>query len=128
MDILLKITALCTVASVTAALLKQNEGAISLVLTLCAAIFAAALLVTVAEPLISLGQDLIAMTGLSHAVFTPLLKLLSIALVVRVAAAFCRDASQGALAASLECAGAVCALTVAAPLLRAVVELVEGWL
>ena len=37
-------------------------------------------------------------------------------------------AAQGALASVLETAGAVCALTAAAPLLLAVVELVEGWL
>ena len=54
--------------------------------------------------------------------------LLAIALTVRVGGAFCRDAAQGALASVLETAGAVCALTAAAPLLLAVVELVEGWL
>jgi len=60
--------------------------------------------------------------------FTPLWKVLAIALTVRVGGAFCRDAAQGALASVLETAGAVCALTAAAPLLLAVVELVEGWL
>ena len=67
-------------------------------------------------------------TGLSGAVFTPLWKVLAIALTVRVGGAFCRDAAQGALASVLETAGAVCALTAAAPLLLAVAELVEGWL
>ena len=54
--------------------------------------------------------------------------MLAIALTVRVGGAFCRDAAQGALASVLETAGAVCALTAAAPLLLAVAELVEGWL
>ena len=67
-------------------------------------------------------------TGLSGAVFTPLWKVLAIALTVRVGGAFCRDAAQGALASVLETTGAVCALTAAAPLLLAVVDLVEGWL
>ena len=62
------------------------------------------------------------------AALPPLRTVPAIALTVRVGGAFCRDAAQGALASVLETAGAVCALTAAAPLLLAVVELVEGWL
>ena len=80
------------------------------------------------EPLAALLRTLADKTGLSGAVFTPLWKVLAIALTVRVGGAFCRDAAQGALASVLETAGGVCALTAAAPLLLAVVELVEGWL
>ena len=91
-------------------------------------ICAAALLVAAGEPLAAMLRTLADKTGLSGAVFTPLWKVLAIALTVRVGGAFCRDAAQGALASVLETAGAVCALTAAAPLLLAVVELVEGWL
>ena len=98
------------------------------VLALCAAACAAALLIAAGEPLAALLRTLADKTGLSGAVFTPLWKVLAIALTVRVGGAFCRDAAQGALASVLETAGAVCALTAAAPLLLAVVELVEGWL
>ena len=59
---------------------------------------------------------------------TPLLKVHANSQTVRVGGAFCRDAAQGALASVLETTGAVCALTAAAPLLLAVVDLVEGWL
>ena len=84
--------------------------------------------VAVANMFFALLRTLAEKTGLSGAVFTPLWKVLAIALTVRVGGAFCRDAAQGALASVLETAGAVCALTAAAPLLLAVVELVEGWL
>ena len=99
-----------------------------LLLALCAAACAAALLIAAGEPLAALLRTLADKTGLSGAVFTPLWKVLAIALTVRVGGAFCRDAAQGALASVLETAGAVCALTAAAPLLLAGVELVEGWL
>ena len=101
---------------------------LALLLALCAAACAAALLIAAGEPLAALLRTLADKTGLSGAVFTPLWKVLAIALTVRVGGAFCRDAAQGALASVLETAGAVCALTAAAPLLLAVVELVEGWL
>ena len=71
MELLLKVFALCVITAAVASLLRRNEGELALLLALCAAACAAAL---------------------------------------------------------LETAGAVCALTAAAPLLLAVVELVEGWL
>ena len=103
-------------------------GTFALLLALCAAACAAALLIAAGEPLAALLRTRAAQTGLSGAVFPPLCQVLAIALTVRVGGAFCRDAAQGALASVLETAGAVCALTAAAPLLLAVVELVEGWL
>ena len=127
MELLLKVFALCVITAAVASLLRRNEGELALLLALCAAC-AAALLITAGEPLAALLRTLAEKTGLSGAVFTPLWKVLAIALTVRVGGAFCRDAAQGALASVLETAGAVCALTAAAPLLLAVVELVEGWL
>lgn len=124
MELLLKVFALCVITAAVASLLRRNEGE----LALCAAACAAALLIAAGEPLAALLRTLADKTGLSGAVFTPLWKVLAIALTVRVGGAFCRDAAQGALASVLETAGAVCALTAAAPLLLAVVELVEGWL
>ena len=106
----------------------RREWKYIVLLALCAAACAAALLIAAGEPLAALLRTLADKTGLSGAVFTPLWKVLAIALTVRVGGAFCRDAAQGALASVLETAGAVCALTAAAPLLLAVAELVEGWL
>lgn len=128
MELLAKLTALCVVTALAAALLRKDEAALALVLTLCALLTALALLAAAGEPLVALVRELTALTGLAPAVLTPLLKLLAISLTVRLGSAFCRDAAQGALAAVLESAGAVCALLTAAPLLRAVLELVEGWL
>ena len=125
MELLLKVFALCVITAAVASLLRRNEGELALLLALCAAACAAALLIAAGEPLAALLRTLADKTG---AVFTPLWKVLAIALTVRVGGAFCRDAAQGALASVLETAGAVCALTAAAPLLLAVVELVEGWL
>ena len=115
MELLLKVFALCVITAAVASLLRRNEGELALLLALCAAACAAALLIAAGEPLAALLR-------------TPLWKVLAIALTVRVGGAFCRDAAQGALASVLETAGAVCALTAAAPLLLAVAELVEGWL
>ncbi|MFR0797511.1 MAG: stage III sporulation AC/AD family protein [Oscillospiraceae bacterium] len=111
MELLLKVFALCVITAAVASLLRRNEGELALLLALCAAACAAALLIAAGEPLAALLRTLAEKTGLSGAVFTPLWKVLAIALTVRVGGAFCRDAAQGALASVLETAGAVCALT-----------------
>ena len=124
----MKVAALCAAVSVLAALVRKSEGALALMLTLCAVLCALALLLSALAPLAALFQDFTALTGLAPAVFTPLFKLLAIALTVRLGGSFCRDASQEALAAVIESAGAICALMAAEPLLRAVLSMVVGWL
>ena len=128
METLVKIAALCVLVAVSASLLRRSEEEMALLLVLCAAVCASAVLSAAGEPLVALLRELAERTGLSGTVFAPLFKVLAIALTVRVGGAFCRDASQGTLATVLETAGTVCALTAAAPLLWAVLELVEGWL
>ena len=62
-------------------------------------------------------------TGLDSTVFTPLYKILGIALVVHLGGQLCRDAGESALAAGLETAGSVCAMLAALPLLERVLSL-----
>ncbi len=51
-----------------------------------------------------------------------------LALVTKLAAALCRDAGEGSLAAFVEVAGAAAAVLVALPLLKMVLQLVMGLL
>lgn len=55
--------------------------------------------------------------GVADSYTLPLLKCLAIALVTKVTADLCRDASQGATASAVELAGTACALSVMLPLL-----------
>ena len=83
MELLLKVFALCVITAAVASLLRRNEGELALLLALCAAACAAALLIAAGEPLAALLRTLADKTGLSGAVFTPLWKVLAIALTVR---------------------------------------------
>ena len=76
----------------------------------------------------ALCAELLELTRLSPTLFVPLVKVMAVAVTVRLTAALCKDAGQSALAALTEIAGTVCALWCALPLLRAVVELLEGWI
>lgn len=126
MEILIKLAALCLTTAVLTLLLKQE--ALSLVLSAAAVLLGAALLLTVFDEAAALCGELLDLTGLSTTLFVPLAKVLAVAILVKLTGALCKDAGQSALAALLEIAGAVCALWCALPLLRAVVDMLEGWI
>ncbi len=128
MEALIRFAGLCLVAAVAAALLRRDTPEMGLLLTAAAVLTGGVLLLGAASELAGLWDELTVLTGLSPAVFTPLVKVTAIALVARVGAAFCTDAGQTALARLMDAAGALCALECAVPLLRAVTDLIRGWL
>jgi len=67
-------------------------------------------------------NDLENQSGLSSAVFLPVLKVTGIAIITKVAGEICRDAQENGLAAILELGGAVLALAATIPLAQAVLN------
>ena len=129
METVIRIAGLCLAAALTASLLRQHAAPeFGLLLTAAAARLGAVLLLDALREAAALGDELIALTGLAPSLFLPLVKVTAIGVVTRVAAALCVDAGQSALARVMESAGAVCALGCALPLLRAVTDLIRGWL
>lgn len=128
METLVRIAALCLVASVTASLLRRGSAELGLLLALATALLGGALLLGAIGELAALGDELVKLTGLAPSLFAPLVKVTAIALLVRVGGALCRDAGQSALASVLDTAGAICAMGCALPLIGAVVDLIRGWI
>lgn len=128
METILRIAGLCLSAAVLASLLRRDVPELGLLLAAAAALVGGALLLDAARDAAALGDELVALTGLAPSLFTPLLKVTAIALIVRVGAALCADAGQSALARVMDAAGAFCALGCAVPLLRAVIDLIRGWI
>lgn len=123
-----QIAGLCLAAAVAASLLRRDEPGLSLALPVAAALLGGALLLNAASELAALADELAALTGLAPELFAPLVKATAIAMLTRFVSAACADAGQSALASVMDMAGAVCALGCAVPLLRAVTELIRGWL
>lgn len=128
MDLLIKLAALCLCTAGVTLLLRRSDEALALVLLLASVVVGCALLLPAFSNLTDFCLRTLALTGLSAALFAPLLKVLAVALVARFSCALCADAGQSALAALLETAGVLCALVCALPLLDALLELVEGFL
>ena len=108
----MKVTALCLVGAVLAALLKKSSPELALLLALAA--------------VTAFVREVMQWGGVESALFAPLFKTVAIALISRTGADLCRDAGEGAMASLVETAGAFGAVVVSLPLFGAVWELLSG--
>ena len=121
------LTAACGLALLTLVLslvLKKDAPAIAFLLTLTAGVLQAFQTIGGTAQRFS---ALLAQGGITGSLYLPVCKALGVAVVVRVMSALCKDAGQSALAAKLEIAGAVLALSLCLPLLEQVLGLVADW-
>nr|WP_297172258.1 SpoIIIAC/SpoIIIAD family protein [uncultured Agathobaculum sp.] len=124
------LVAICGVvllALVLSIVLKKDAPVIALLLTLTAG---AMVLLRVFDVVGSAAQQLsalLAQSGMTDSLYLPVMQAVGIAVVVRIMGALCKDAGQSALAAKLEIAGAVLAISVCMPLFEQVIRLMAEW-
>jgi len=114
------VLAVCAVCLI----LKKSNPELSMLLAAAASVAAAAAAYrtgSVIRELFSEGQKLM---GESGAYVSSVLKCVAIGSVTAFSAALCRDASQTALASSIELAGTVAAAAVAVPILISLLEMI----
>lgn len=128
METALKVGAVAVTAALCAVTLKGSVRSLALALSLTAAALILTLVLGAAEDVLAMAEYLRELAGLSPAVVAPVLKTVGIAILTHLAAAVCRDAGEGGVAAAAETAGTALALWTALPLLRAVLETVEALL
>lgn len=126
MALLLRMTALCVVASALGLLLKKDVPALQLLLTLGTAAVLGTAVLELAGQATALGREFSAATGIDGSYLALTLKCAAIAVVVRLGGDLCRDAGQTALASLIEITGTFSAAALAAPLLRTLLESVWG--
>ncbi len=124
---LLKLAALCAVCILPVVLLRKQTPEQALLLTIAILAVAAARCVSLALPLMEELRALFDRAGIEPLYLSILLRTLAAALVTRLCADLCKDGGSQALASAVETAGAVAALAIAMPLLKAVVELLLGY-
>ena len=124
MEIIIKCTAAALIGSAAAQIIKKTNPELS---------FAVSASITVTILLACLGifnltKDLLdcaeQLLGSSSSLLRPLVKCAGIGFISKFGADLCRDASQAAAASSLEFAGAVCAMAVAAPMIVSVMKMI----
>jgi len=128
MEVVGKMAALAVAAALCALVVRQSAREVGLVLSLAAGAIILTQALGAVEAIRALMEELGEKAGLSPAVLDPVLKTVGIAVLTRAAAEVCRDAKESGIAAFVETAGAVMALYVALPLMRAVLDTVGGLL
>ena len=116
------------IAAICAVVIRRQAPEIALALGVCAGALVVLFCSGALSSAAAFLDKLAAVGGLSAAVLGPVLKTAGIAVVTHLAAAFCRDAQESALASAVELAGTALALAAALPLMSAALELMTGLL
>ena len=126
MDVVIKISAVALIATACALLLKKINPEISYAIS----VLTAAVICLSAIGLISAVRDavleVVEKTGQSPAVFLPIIKCVAIAVTVKLVSGLCKDAGQSAVASAIEYSGCAAALIVSLPLIRTMLQILEG--
>ena len=128
MDLLLKASALLLVASLIGLLLRRNNPELGLVLSLTAVTLVFLLAASLGAAFKEFTETVGKLTENGAALTYPVLKCLGIAILTRITAELCRDASNAAASSAVELMGTVCALCVALPLILSIVKTIGGLL
>ena len=118
------IVVLALVLSLT---LKKDAPVIAFLLVLAAGVVLLLRLGEAAQSTMQRFSALLARGDLGAELYGPVLRVVGIAVLVRILAALCRDAGQSALAAKVERAGTVLAFGAALPLLEQVLTFLTEW-
>ena len=123
MEQVIQITALCMVGALLTLVVRRGSPEQALLLVLGCVVLVLLSLIGTIEELLAFLTELGERSGVARELFVPLYKTVGIALIVKLGGEVCRDAGEAALGAAIETAGAICALLIALPLLRAVLSM-----
>ncbi len=127
MDIF-KLSALAVTAALCALVIRKQVPELAVVLALAAGCLLLGQAVEAVSAVRGLADGLARTARLPQQVWAPLWKTVGIGVVTRLAAAVCRDAGEGGVAAFLETAGAALALLCALPLVETVFQTLSALL
>ena len=123
MEAMAKLTAVGVTAVVFSAVLKKNTPELAPLLALAAGLWMLALVADGLGAVVALMDELAQQAGLSEALLEPVVKTVALSILTKLTVEICRGAGESGVAAFVETAGAVLALLVALPLVRAVAQL-----
>ena len=123
MEVMVKLAAVGVTAVVLSAVLKKNTPELALLLALAAGLWLLFLVADGLGAVVVLMEELAGQAGLSEVLLEPVVKTVALSILTKLTVEICRSAGEGGVAAFVETAGAVLALLVALPLVRAVAQL-----
>lgn len=119
------VAAAAILAAVCALAVRRQVPELAILLGVCAGALAVGYCSGALSAVTGFLEELSRLGGLSPQVLAPMMKAVGIGVICRLAANFCRDAGEGALAGVVELVGTVLGLAAVLPLMSAVVELLS---
>ncbi len=126
MEIVIKAAAAALTAAVIGLLIKQKNPELALLLSVCTVTMILLVSVGLLSGLRELIRTVQTMIGSHETLTSPLIKCFAVALVTKLTAELCTDASNRAAAAAIELAGTICAASLMMPLLISVLKMIGG--
>lgn len=128
MELLLKIAAGAVTAALCAMMLRRNAGEFAVLIILAAGAWILAMSAQALTDVVSALSRLARVAQLESELVEPVIKVVGLSVITRVAGETCRAAGEGGIAAFVEVAGTFLALAAAVPLVIGVVELLAEML
>lgn len=123
MELLLKIAAGAVTAALCAMMLRRNAGEFAVLIMLAAGAWVLVMSAQALRDVVSALSRLARVAHLDSELVQPVIKVVGLSVITRVAGETCRAAGEGGIAAFVEVAGTVLALAASVPLVIGVVEL-----
>ena len=121
-----RIIALGLIGTTFSVLLKKENPQIAMLVAVVTGILIFLMLCTPLGNLLVLLRETAEQAGVGEGHFSVVLKVIGIAYLTQFGAQLCADAGEGAIASKIELAGKVLMMTVAAPVLTGLLEMVMG--
>lgn len=128
MELLFKITAGAIIASLCAVVLRRNGVEFAVLLVLAAGVWILSVAAHALGEVVACLARLSRIAQLDIGLVEPVVKVVGLSIITRMATEVCRAAGEGGIAAFVELAGTILALAAALPLVNAVVEMIAGLL
>ncbi len=117
MELPVKVCGVLLVSCCAALIIRKSNPELSMLLSMAAVTLVLGACVLLFKPLADLWEKTREIYGAGDAYLLPVVKCCAVALVVKLTAELCRDASQSAAASAVEYLGVLCALGAAMPLI-----------
>ena len=121
-----KIIALGLIGTIFSVLLKKENPQIAMIVAVVTGVLIFLMLCVPLGNLLALLRETAEQAGVGEGYFSVVLKVIGIAYLTQFGAQLCADAGEGAIASKIELAGKVLMMTVAAPVLTGLLEMVMG--
>ncbi|MFU0801215.1 MAG: stage III sporulation protein AD [Xylanivirga thermophila] len=123
MDIM-QIVAMGLVATVLAVTVKQDKPELGIFITIAAGIIIFTIILSKLVSIIDILYDLSIKSNLDNMYISIVLKVVAVSYIAEFGAQICKDAGEGTIAKKIELGGKIVILTMAIPILTALMEVI----